>query len=370
MQFLINQLIKSLYDSRFNLPNDKAFYHDVIQEIETYSISSQVFHLLETQGKLKKTPLFFQTRLKQKHQEALYQNLLIKNQTTKILNNFEVMGLEVIPLKGVYFAERYFGHIGARGTSDIDLLIRVKDVDKAVEIIKLMGFEIEEKPILSHFHSSLSKKIPGSPFPLTVEIHWDILKEATANFKIEEFWNGAVLLEKHQYVKKLSDYHTFYLICLHGWRHNLDSPKYFLDIIQMIYFLKDRLQYEVLFKDAALHQTVKRIKRTLYIVYKEYPMLEEVATFSFKKRKRKGKDRSCIKTSGLIQYIHFFNYQFCSYDSVKHSLIEISQWILPARNEVVRQLRRDHKEHSYFFLLLYLYKQRSMSAVKAMSLLF
>ncbi|OKL36581.1 nucleotidyltransferase family protein [Domibacillus mangrovi] len=367
---MINQLIKSLYDSRFNLPNDTAFYHDAIQEIETYSISSQVFYLLETQGKLKKTPLFFQTRLKQKHQEVLYQNLLIKDQTNKILNNFEAKGLEVIPLKGVYFAERYFGHIGARGTSDIDLLIRMKDVDKAVEIIKLMGFEIEEEPIPSHFHSSLSKKIPGSPFPLTVEVHWDILKEATANFKIEEFWNEAIPLEKHLYVKKLSDYHTFYLICLHGWRHNLDSPKYFLDIIQMIYHLKDRLQYEELFKDATLHQTVKRLKRTLSIVYKEYPMLEDVAALSFKKRKRKGEYRSCIKTTGLIQYMHFFDYQFCSYDSVKHSFIEISQWVLPARNELVRQLRRDHKEHSYLFLLLYLYKQRWTSIIKAMGILF
>jgi hypothetical protein len=32
--------------------------------------------------------------------------------------------VEAGPLKGVTFAEKYFGHIGARGSSDIDLFIR------------------------------------------------------------------------------------------------------------------------------------------------------------------------------------------------------------------------------------------------------
>ncbi|CAM3870210.1 nucleotidyltransferase family protein [Cytobacillus oceanisediminis] len=42
---------------------------------------------------------------------------------------------EVSPLKGVTFAQKYFGYIGTRGTSDIDLLIRPYQLEKAIEFI-------------------------------------------------------------------------------------------------------------------------------------------------------------------------------------------------------------------------------------------
>ncbi len=186
---MINQLIKCLYAPVINLPKEEDFYHQVSKEIEASSISSQIYFLLKERHQLENVPLFFQNRLKQKYQEALYQNFFIRSQTNQIFNRFEKMELEVIPLKGVYFAEKYFGHIGARATSDIDLLIKKQNLNRAVEAVKSLGFEIESQPIPSHFHSSFSKKIPGSSIPLTVEIHWDVVKETTSNFKIKEFWD-------------------------------------------------------------------------------------------------------------------------------------------------------------------------------------
>jgi len=89
--------------------------------------------------------------------------------------------------------------------------------------------------------------------PLTVEIHWHFVKETTANFQIESCWQEAVALPAYHYVKRLLDYHTFYMICLHGWRHNLDSPKYVIDLIQLIVTLGDRLCYERLLREAKAH---------------------------------------------------------------------------------------------------------------------
>jgi hypothetical protein len=365
---LINQLIKALYDPKFNLPNDIHFYDQLIEEIEYYSISAQVYYLLKKQGGLENTPLSFQMRLKKIYQVVLYQNMFIKSQTEQLLKKFEMMGLEVMPIKGVYFAEKYYGHIGARGTSDIDILIRKKDMDKAIGIVKSMGFDIEEVAFPDHFHSSFSKITPGSPVYITVEIHWNILKETTSNFKVGELWDEAVKLEEYQHVKTLSEYHTFYMMCLHGWRHNLDSPKHFLDIIQMIHMLNDRLNYEDLLRDAKAHQTLKRIKRTLSIVYKEYPMLDRINEFPQKKINRywNGHGTTSKKNKGLNQYVDFIDYQFLSYDSAKHSLIEVSHWLLPSPLEIVSQLNRYDKQRSYFFQLINLYKQRCTSAAKSL----
>ena len=96
-----------------------------------------------------------------------------------------------------------------------------------------------------------------SNIPLTVELHWNIVKENTANFQIEEMWNDSSTIEGYQHVRELSDLHTFYMICLHGWRHNLDSLKYFIDIIQLIIHLGDKIDYDELEKMTARHQTKK-----------------------------------------------------------------------------------------------------------------
>ena len=46
-------------------------------------------------------------------------------------------------------------------------------------IVKNIGYIIEETRIPFHFHSSFSKAIPGSDIPLTVELHWNVIKENT-----------------------------------------------------------------------------------------------------------------------------------------------------------------------------------------------
>ncbi len=206
----------------------------------------------------------------------------------------------MIPLKGVYFAQEYFGHLGARGTSDIDILVKKESVEEAVELVKSLGFQQEEEWIPGHFHCSFSKQIPGSSVPLSVEVHWDVVKEATSYFNIETFWNEAAPVEGSSYIKRLSDQHTFYMMCLHGWRHNLDSPKYFLDIIQLIYKIKGELDIPRLLQDARKHGTLKRLVRTLSIVYEEYPMLENVLEIPAKLNKKQ--TRTIVSLLGFYRF--------------------------------------------------------------------
>jgi hypothetical protein len=327
------KLIKSLYDPYTTLPNDIHFYESAMEDIEYFGISSQVYFLLKQQGKLEQTPDFFKKRLTHNYNESLFKNIFIKNQTEQILHEFETVGIDIIPLKGIRLAEKYFGHLGARATSDIDLLIKFPDLDLAIECVKLLGFTVDEEWIPDHFHCSFSKDLPGSRVPLTVEIHWDLMKETTSNFKIKEFWNQAKLRKKFNHVSELSDYHTFYMICLHGWRHNLDSPKYFIDIIHMIHQFSSKLDYQTLLTDAASHKTLKRIVRTLSIVYQQFPHLDEIREFPQKRTTifwdfenfRDPKHKSVKK------YVDFIDYQFLSYDSVKHSLVEVLNFIGPSK---------------------------------------
>ncbi len=148
----------------------------------------------------------------------------------------------------------------------------------------------------------------------------------------------------------------------------MDSPKYFLDIIQMIALLKDEINYEDLVNDAKAHQTLKRIVRTISIVYQEYPFLYELKNSPQWKRKQYvlKMDSANDKTNRFYRYVDFVDYQFFSYDSFIHSLIEILHWLFPSKSDLFVQINAEMKKSSYFISLFYLYKQRLRGIVKAM----
>jgi hypothetical protein len=327
---LLLPLIEAIYDPNIPLPENPEFYTKAIKDIEHFAISPQIYHLLNQNGQLYKTPLFFQDRLKQAFNKTLFQNILMRNKTLHVLAEFENHEIQVIPLKGVLFSERYFGHLGARGTSDIDLLIKEIDLARAIACVKSLGYTLESEHIPSHFHCSFSKRIPNSPVPLTIELHWDLLKENTSSLKIDEFWNQAKPYKHSTFIKELSDYHTFYMICLHGWRHHLNSLKHLFDIIQLIHMLHDKLDYELFRENAGAHKTLKRMNRTLGIVYYFFPSLQQVKPFSANPKKNLWWEYRAIRDKNyrtLKKYFNLFQFQLFDFDSPKHSLFALYHWI-------------------------------------------
>jgi len=83
-------------------------------------------------------------------------------------------GVRAVPLKGATLADTVYGDIGARQSSDIDLLVAVNDLDQAVEVAERQGwrepelFKTEGLPRLHRelFHESLP------PLELHWRVHW------------------------------------------------------------------------------------------------------------------------------------------------------------------------------------------------------
>ncbi|MFD1359120.1 nucleotidyltransferase family protein [Fictibacillus halophilus] len=354
---MIQNFIQTLFNEKVQLPNEIGRFKDCLNDKDFLSVGSTIYSLLKRQNKLHQTPDFFQIKLQEIYTDTLYKNIFIKNQTLQILNEFEKRGIEVIPIKGPLFTEKYFGDLGARYSSDIDLLVRKEDVNRAVECIKQLGFRTEKEEIEQHFHCGFYKEITNSPCPLAVELHWDLVKEDTSNMDLRAFWGEAVRFQStYHYVKELSDYHAFYMICLHGWRHNLDSLKYYLDIIQMINVLSFSLDFSRLIKEAEKHQTKKRLIRTLSNVYNQYPFLASIKYFP-SQIYGKSKSYKISEKKPLNQYIDFLDYQFLSYDSLTHRLIEFKKWLIPSKSEMSLQLGLTNNS---FLILDYftLYKRR------------
>lgn len=357
--------IPALFDERVPFLKEIHDYKAYLNDEDFLSVGATVYSLLKKQNKLQHTPDFFQQKLRGIHTDTLYKNIFIKNQTLQILNEFEKKGIEVIPLKGPLFTERYFGDLGARISSDIDLLVHKEDICRATECIKSLGFFHEKNELPSHFNCGFYKNLPQSPCPLAVELHWDLVNMKTSNMDLNPFWQEAKRFQStYHYVKELSDYHAFYMICLHGWRHNLDSLKYYFDIMQMINVRSLSLDFKRLIEESIRDQTKKRLIRTLSIVYNRYPFMAGIKKFPYQGLNK----LTAYKTSGdksLKEYINFLDYQFLSYDSFAHRFKEYKKWFLPSKNEITALLGPKNK--SYLILdYLTLYKRRFANLWKAM----
>lgn len=270
------KLLHALYDKRIPLEKEPGFYQRVMEDRQFERVCSQVYFFLEKQERLDQVPPFFRDALKERFVRNISASMVLRAHLKLLLDRFESLGIDVVPLKGPLFAEKYFGDLTARDSGDLDILIRPAQIDKAVKIIQSMGFVPGRKYESYHFHRVFYKEMPGWHDELTIELHWDLLRKDTSSLNMAELWQDSIPLAPCCHVRELSDLHTFYLICLHGWNHDLNSWKYFIDIIQLIHVMNGRLNYAELMDFAGRQKTWKRVAHTLIIVYHEFPHLDDV----------------------------------------------------------------------------------------------
>ncbi|MBT2257906.1 nucleotidyltransferase family protein [Priestia megaterium] len=365
------EFIQSLYDQSRPLPENPDDYTSILEDIEYFHLSATIYALLKQQGRMEQTPTYFRNQLKTEYQAVLYNNLYIKNQLKLILDMFEANDICAIPLKGILFNETYFGHFSARRTTDIDILIRKEDMEKAIRCIEELEYDTEGEYSSHHFHRSFGKAIPHSPVPLAIELHWDLLKEESSSLEIEQFWKHSTPLEGYKYIKQLSEVHTFYMISLHGWKHGMDSLKYFIDIIQAIHVLNHKIDYDALFKMAKNDQTLKRLTSTLTVVYNQFPHLNQINSLPFNKKSKiwwnyqeiRYGDRQSVKGFKNLIRVHL-----SEYDQFKHSMIFFKRWLFPKKSEITNLYppSTKHKKYKIFRGYIKFYQKKFHTLFRAL----
>ncbi|MFB5189238.1 nucleotidyltransferase family protein [Alicyclobacillus fastidiosus] len=280
---MIADLMKSLYHLRTPPIAGSAFFEGCIEEIETYSIAAQVYQLLRDTDTLDRVPEFFRNYVSRKHEKTMFQNLYIKHQQEVIFDALERADIGVIPLKGILFAERYFGHWSARGSSDIDLLVAKEDVDRTIECLRSLGYSGPARYNPIHFHCVLWKETNHREMPLNVEVHWGLVKERDSRMNVKDLWKHSVPVHEYQCIRELSVQNAFYAICLHGANHRMDSYKYVLDIVQMVHRRGQDIDYPKLFTQAGDDGTARRIAAVLAYVYQQFPHLHQIKPLDARK---------------------------------------------------------------------------------------
>lgn len=115
-------------------------------------------------------------------------NILKVSELDRLIDGLNGEGIEVIPLKGATASEQIFGDIGLYPSGDIDILVRVEDIDRVREFLERDGYELNDKGFDEYrefflkelYHISLTKG------RFTIEPHWNLfVRYFTAP---SEFW--------------------------------------------------------------------------------------------------------------------------------------------------------------------------------------
>jgi len=334
--------LSSLYIQQ-QLPanSSEVFFEECLDCILKEDLGCQVYSRLQAYGLLEDVPSFFKNEIHKRQLNALQQNMYVKHHLRKICEFLDDACIDGILLKGIDLAENFFGGLGMRPTSDIDLLLHEEDVAHAVAVLKGLGYLPPEAQNPLHFHSELRYENSSSLQPLSFELHWSLTKQRSSNLDLAPFWNQATAKPPYLRMRSLSLQHTFYGLCLHAANHRMDAMKHTVDLLHMLTLFGEEIDYQKLFKESKSDKTFRRVYAVLAHLYWLFPELQEVKSLPANRQTAKI-PRFCVGEE-----------QIWLLDSWRHRLRILKDIVWPPVNVALWHLRDDTKANyrNVYFLL-------------------
>jgi len=145
-------------------------------------------------------------RLKGGYLNNLARSLKIFKEYTKLVALLNSEGIDVVPLKGPVVAEVVYGDMALRATSDMDVLVKEEDLDRARDLVIKDGYK--ERGADKDYNLKYARKYQHHlEFTKNVylELHWNIGRFRIYRFHPQVLWEDvAVYNVQGQPIKFLS----------------------------------------------------------------------------------------------------------------------------------------------------------------------
>ncbi len=162
--------------------------------------------------------------------------------TVELLNIYKHLAarcLEVLPYKGPVLAESLYGNVALRQFSDLDLLVRARDL----RAIRSALFELGYKPGLqltraaerAYLKSGYEYTFDAAQGRNLVEIKWQILPRFySIGFEVDNFFERAVGIDVAGHkLRTLCDQDLMLVLCVHAAKHGWVQLSWLCDIAQL-----------------------------------------------------------------------------------------------------------------------------------------
>lgn len=234
------QLISCLNDSQ---DDAESFSDESLPSIDWEKVVQTAIHhslaplfYIKSQQKGISLPDNVLKKIKVLYTNNTARNLIIYQELAKTIQNLQTADIPVIVLKGAYLSQRIYGHIGFRSMVDIDLLVKIEDLQKADHILRSSGYRsLEVKPEIWENNHHFNYRIPESDLPL--EVHWQLVNaNIHISMDISEIWSRAepILLSGEKCFALSIEDQLLYL-CIHCGLHTQNLKlRMLLDIHEFI----------------------------------------------------------------------------------------------------------------------------------------
>lgn len=314
--------------------------------------------------------------LKDNYNNTLAHNIRLYDDFKKVTSFFNQAAINFIPLKGIMLAEVVYKDIGLRHLSDIDILVRNKDVEKAKDIILSMGWSLMgNRNTTVHPYSF----VKGNS---VLELHDKIYSETqhvgriTFQMNIEDYWSRAVKVANGMCLNP-SD--LVQHLCIHLIKHfyfyELKITA-FCDIKEVIKHYGEQIDWKLLRDSSIKYDCLTEIQKILFLCKKYWGA--NVSDVILEDNKR-GVDKELEKTflnffRGNIREIAY-NLSYKNIPSINriyqvkglnNKLKYLLHGIFPSRKYIISRYRVKFK----WMIYLYYIKRIGIGLLKLIPILF
>ena len=212
-------------------PTDWA---ELLDQADRQGITPLLHHHLK-QAPALTVPETARTTLAEQSRSCLAWNLRLRHELLRLLDRFNKAGIPVIPLKGLYLADLLYEDSSLRPTSDLDLLVRVQDLETSRQILEEAGCtKLTDEEQGAEYHVSYLTT-DGRAGQVLIELHRDLGESHVAGLDIEAVWRSAAPSTwEDRTIWTMAPQDLFLYTCLHAVKDGLASIRSLLDITLLL----------------------------------------------------------------------------------------------------------------------------------------
>lgn len=148
-----------------------------------------------------------------------------------VLTLLQRESISAVSYKGVALSQMAFGSVGARESSDLDLLVGPRDYQRAYETLRREGFEcVYPKPTVHLFRQSYEISLSHPTRAVNIDLHRAFLPGCYRfDFTHAQVTPYSVRLLGRE-VRTLEPTEHLLVLCVHGSKHGWREPRWVYDL--------------------------------------------------------------------------------------------------------------------------------------------
>jgi len=210
-------------------------------------------------------------RFSKYYYQSLTLNLYLLANLKTVTDKFAEANIETIILKGALLSTFVYGDIGLRPMSDLDILVRKQDIEKAVEVLLSLQYTTE---IVYQGNFQQSRFHQLAPFVSSdkhtmIELHRHIVSDDLPyNIDITKYWSNSVVYQANDLTTcRFSAENLLQHLCVHIEKHYDEGIRYgwLCDIAELVKKYNSEINWNYLISSSFEQNIVQAVYKNLLL---------------------------------------------------------------------------------------------------------